>query len=308
VDRLVIDIEFPAAFEFKEVKVDVLEAGNQAVDVRSEYRSDLCAKQWTMQGKNKLRVCLEGPAPHFRYRIRWTLPDDTPPAGPNLVARRNQFERNILGCRAEDRRAGLEGILQTATGILLEEVYARTGIGVEALGKIDACLMVCDRTQSVPMLRMAVWNAFIRDAEFTLQVGLGNAGSAFKTRSFTFFDSEEARKRPESSFYLKAQSGPPHTFMISAPLLNLEHPSLPPLAILNFGAFTVAEADLLRCLVNESAVGALHAKFHGELLTDLYKTAKLKREVAKDGDSVGSREAQHIRERRDDVQGNASKD
>ena len=273
VDTLTIAITLPEKFEFKDVILEVLEAGEQSSDLLNEPLSLNYTSGLSFPARNRIQLSLTGPSPHFRYRLQWALPEQVGEASPRDLARRSLLER----AHTTGGPQVLWPVLEAAIRILKEEIERQIASVAGLLGEMEASLMVCDRTGPIPVLRIVAFNPRVTKPGFTLPIGLGNAGRAYKKASVTFYDQLETRKHPDADTYVESD-GRAHTFLLSAPLLNLECPTLPPLAVLNFGVFSSLEADLLRCLATIEAVASLQEKFLGEPLDILYKIAKLERE------------------------------
>jgi hypothetical protein len=150
------------------------------------------------------------------------------------------------------------------------------GVNLMNLSEIDISLMVYDRgtAETCPLLRVVGCAGKVSDSfwEFSLEVGDGNAGRAYKNRVVRCFD--KSFSDPKRQTYVFIPKEPSHEFLSSFPLVNPDSPDLI-FGIVNVGTFSPQQAILLRDLNNDVDIKWLLVKGHNEVLQELREIVKI---------------------------------
>jgi Icc-related predicted phosphoesterase len=289
VDELCFEATFPGDFRFDTVRVEVLEPLDGADVVHEELTREFAGMPAARDNRVELR--LPHPPPNYRYRVSWALPADhgTPQSGA-AEARRARFEKVFLtfasapvpaenGIDKAAQDAIIEGFQDLSSA--LERLIAASSSFAPEIGVIDdestdLSVMVCDRFDRLPKLRLVFWNRQLDYPEvfrnFRLLMGNGNAGRAYKTRTLRLFDKEQAVGNPKASTYVQVD-GIQHVFMFSIPLLDPR--SLSPLAVVNVGTSDATQAAMFRALTADD-LETLVREMHQEPLARLMQVAGLR--------------------------------
>src|SRR5207245_1873851 len=154
----------------------------------------------------------------------------------------------------------IQDAVNRALAIFVNSAAARIqkAVGLELdADKVDITLMVYDDTdkKESPKLRIVAGSCKgdRNHLSFSVDVGDGNAGRAYKKGIVRSFDREKAAKDPKNQTYVPIPNMPPHQMLYSIPLLDPRSPSLI-FGVLNFGTFSEDDAKLLRTLDNRESL------------------------------------------------------
>ncbi len=235
-----------------------------------------------------LRVA-KPPAP-FYYRISWVLAESLDASAaaltPLLRKRQRDFSQQLLHLRslgtepynaenaksAEKVFAVLASFAQLVKNLLDQKLNADSGLDARQL---ELSLMVLDDSDPPnPVLRIAVGTNTSDPAyrNLTLPVGDGNAGRAWKRRIVRTIDPQSTSL--EQRTYVEVPGRPLHTMLISIPLIDTESGSLV-YGILNLGAMSKEQGDLLRRLNDHDAIRQLAGVAQSYVLTRILEILKI---------------------------------
>jgi hypothetical protein len=217
---------------------------------------------------------IPNPAAPYGYRISWQLGDpEAMPTDANAVVRKRRWElaARMLEAREFFLKRSMNPVAAKwseliATALTSFAEYVRELV-MEKLGadaKLDAkllsvSLMVlgADRKQLV----IAAGNT--TDPSFTLDVGDGNAGRAWRRRVARIYDKAEAESKDNT--YFPNEARPPHEILFSIPLIDPV--SIPTIhGIVNIGTYDEGQAELLRVIKDRESIEKLSSKAQSYVL------------------------------------------
>ncbi len=257
VECLDLCVDFPPSFVPLQPVLEVLEPlAADEINRRLTLHFSALLKRTTLG----LSASLPSPPPNYRYRIRWELPNPRQASAAQAAdfARRLHFEQTFLRYRNDPgnpAHAEIDETVVVSLECLFAAVEARVKMAMSTSvsplnpESIDMSFWVCDRTLKKPALRMIRWTqqGYYRDvfSKFTLRIGEGNAGRAFKTGSVRVFDEAAAQNNNPIGFK-RPEGVPAHKFLLSFPVIDPRAPL--PLAVFSVGTTDAIQAAYLRSL------------------------------------------------------------
>jgi hypothetical protein len=229
------------------------------------------------------------------YRVSWLLgespSEDKAALLPRQKLRQRTFAQRLLHMREEmktppvkaETRMLIDGVNSTLASIaeyIQQEVIG--GVELDPL-QVELSLMVLDdvKTEALagggrkfPVLRIVAATNIEGPiyAGFSLFVGNGNAGRAWKSRATRVFDHDE--KDPKRHIYVSRKGVQPHSFLISVPLLDPDSAALV-YGIVNIGTFSDDFAAILRPLGAAHEIEKLTAYAQSYVLQQLLDALKI---------------------------------
>jgi hypothetical protein len=165
-------------------------------------------------------------------------------------------------------------ILETYRTAVIDRVATENGVTPTDI-KLETSLMVYDDTSKPGRLRFIVgtlmddpnaWN-------FSLEIGDGNAGRAYKTNIVRLWYAEKTVGTP-SQWYIPVPGSMQHKFLCSIPLRHPLDAHLI-LGILNIGTSDETTSDACKCLNTEESGAWLIREAHNFVLTRLMEEFKI---------------------------------
>lgn len=279
-------VQFPMQLKFAKLptfEIYRIEGNNEVIDddLTKAFRN--CFSYAQLNQTATLRV--HHPPATYYYRISWGLAESLMPSvlTPSERERQQEFSRRLLDLtrvtlsRNKTRQwqseeavfAVLASFVEFIKDVLDEKMKVDSGLDPD---KLELSLMVLDASGSpTPVLRFAVAN----HPEYmgkTLHVGDGIAGRAWKRRVLRIGDTRSAD--PLNRSYYPLHGTPLHTFLFSIPLIDPTSESLI-YGILNFGALSEAEGNLLRQLNDENSIRRISEAANIYVLTRILEILKM---------------------------------
>jgi predicted MPP superfamily phosphohydrolase len=256
---------------------------------------------------NTAFLSIRKPPTGYLYRISWHVPGGKRADSKEDLAGQHRLKAvvtNLLEMRMlmvsppaagspESLRLSslqpLQDALNTALAVFVESALDRVkkAEGLENVqppvilkpDKLDINLMVYDDTDEnvSPMLRIVAGSCMGKpdDLSFSLEVGDGNAGRAYKKGIVRSFDQNKAAEDPKNQMDIHRPNTPPHQMLYSIPLLDPRSPTLI-FGVLNFGTFCEDDAKLLRTLDNQESLEWMSNQAQSYVLTKLLDALSIK--------------------------------
>jgi hypothetical protein len=253
-------------------------------------------------------LSIRKPPMGYMYRISWHVPEGAlTPKKPDLDGQRRlaTFAANLLEMRdymlsppetssAEFRRLTelqpVQEAVNKALAIFVESVVSRikeaeklqVPIKLDQT-KLDINLIVYDDTggddaqkKESPVLRIVAGNfgTNLDPLNFSLEVGDGNAGRAYKKGIVRSYDKDKAAKDPKHQTFVTRPNSRPHQILYSIPMLDSRSPTLI-FGILNFGTFSKVDADFLRTLDNQESLQWMSNQAQSYVLTKVLEALRI---------------------------------
>jgi len=247
---------------------------------------------------NTAFLSVRKPPVGYIYRISWHVPKGKPVEGkPDFDGQRRlkAFKNRLLemrtlmlsppepGSKQSERLNELRPTQEEVNKVLAvfaDSVFRRIQekekiqkLEVDP-DKLDITLMVYDDSEQgeSPILRTAAGGSTLDDLKFSLEVGDGSAGRAYKTRTFVSYDS--SKDDPSYQAYVRRPKMPQHQLLCSIPLLDPRSPTLI-FGILNFGTFSEDDAKLLRTLDAQDYLEWISNQAQSYVLTRLFQALSI---------------------------------
>ncbi len=263
-DEFFWSLKFPAGYKLpRKPKFEVVEADGVTVH---EWLTQSLQRNFHYSDLGLCFVRIVRPPTKLRYKISWELPEETGLSATDNPGHRAigercardllQARRRVLAGEPDAKIGEITDVLRAFRELVARRIDEITATnGVLKRDDLEVSLMVYDdeNTGVVPELRVvaATEGDIQRSLQFSLEIGDGNAGRAYKTNTVRSFDASNAEREPKHHTYVRRNKlGPTHRFLYSMPL---RHPDSQHLifGVLNVGSFTKDGGNFLRVLDNE---------------------------------------------------------
>jgi hypothetical protein len=291
-------IQFPQQIVFaRRPFFEVYNRSSSTDEVRNDELTASCQHCFDYSSAlNQAVLFVEHPPSPFSYRISWRLGESRVSVASALSAvqrlRQRTFARRLLLMRRAveadegDKMTEAKQLEQGVNSVLAsvaEHVQIMLGGAQLDPANLEISMMVLDEDQpeqppmdirKFPVLRI-VAGTLLRDTGYralAFFVGDGNAGRAWKRRMARVFDLNE--KDPKRHVYVPIPGSPRHCFLVSIPLIDPDSDALI-YGILNIGAFTDEQAELLRRIGTAQEVQSITSYAQSYVLKRLMELVKL---------------------------------
>jgi 3',5'-cyclic AMP phosphodiesterase CpdA len=283
IENFTWQVSFPDELNVEDVKFEVFD---QAGVAKQPKLSEILRSSFVFSfTTNSAFLNIHKPPAGYRYRISWKIRSTAAPptTGPlNAQVDLNNFRAAALVSRTDDPKKPSDplvkvlAILETYRNAVAEKVAADNSVNISVI-KLETSLMIYDENSKPGKLRMVagtlmdnpdVWN-------FSLEIGDGNAGRAYKKNKVRLWDAEMANSTDAAvQWYLPIPGAMQHKFLCS---IHLRHPSDPHLimGILNIGTSDKTTAIACKSLNTEVSGTWLILGAHEFVLTRLMQEFKI---------------------------------
>ena len=282
-------IRFPDQLVFDSTRLPKFEVVDDATDIAHEWLTRVLQPCFHYSAAlHTATLSIYKPPVGYLYRIYWYIPEQKALAAisdPTQIVTVQRFSEALLKHAASRQpNAALPQNLQAVNQRLLAfrdkvQHYIETQYNAAGLvdpAKLDVSFMVYDpgSGDAPPLLRI-VGTTVPNDERFwtfTVEVGDGNAGRAYKTNAVRCYDPRDDDPKEQTYIFIPNQRQ--HECLYSLPLKNPHAMDLL-FGVLNFGTFSAQQGLLLRHLNNDESMVWLLQLAHHELLPQLQEIAKL---------------------------------
>jgi hypothetical protein len=225
-------------------------------------------------------LAIRRPPVDYLYRITWRVPPrsvDASNVTPKQNLQRLDLREQLLnskGVSPQQRALATRvSLLLLAFNTLLNQFLTR-GVGAKVDVAFDISLMVLDDRDPAkpPFLQVVAGLPIFAQSpgylDFSLEVGDGNAGRAFRKNLVRFYEKSKAKDNPKDNTYVEIPGQPGHPILFSIPLRHPGNGSLI-CCVLNIGATNETEASVLALLKKDFGNAWLIQAGHEFLLTKL---------------------------------------
>jgi predicted MPP superfamily phosphohydrolase len=243
---------------------------------------------------NTAFLTIHKPPVGFLYRIFWHLPSDSEPTNPARGVdkfRVDKFANSLLSLAAivklgqpwPPQLNDVKQVLEAYATLVAQRIHEKVGTGITIDVKhLDVSLMVYDKGygELCPQLRVVSCSGEQCESffGFSLEVGDGNAGRAYKNNVVRCYD--HSVQDPKRNTYVQLPGHRPHQVLFSIPLCNPDDPTLL-YGIVNVGVLPLGlegqidQANLLRELNNEKDISWLFEQAQIYVLQRLRQIASI---------------------------------